>query len=83
MGTVRIVERRKNALIIISFFFRLEVLKSNKSSGLDQIINEYIKNSPDNVIRLIVKLFNLVLETGVVPSEWGEGFINPLFFSIG
>ena len=58
-------------------------LKNNKSSGLDQIINEYLKNSPKPVILIIVKLFNIVFRTGVVPSDWCSGFINPIFKNKG
>ena len=58
-------------------------LKNNKSSGLDQIINEYIKNCPKPVIMLIVKLFNIIFKSGVVPSEWCKGLINPLYKNKG
>jgi hypothetical protein len=58
-------------------------LKNNKSSGLDQIINEYLKNSPKPVVLIIVKLFNIVFRTGVVPSDWCSGFINPIFKNKG
>ena len=61
----------------------IKKLKNNKSSGLDQILNEYLKNSPKSVILIIVKLFNIVFRTGVVPSDWCNGFINPIFKNKG
>ena len=45
----------------------IKLLNSNKSSGIDLIKNEYLKNAPQSVIELAVKLFNLILQTGIVP----------------
>lgn len=61
----------------------IKKLKNNKSSGLDQILNEYLKNCPVNVVKLIVKLFNLILDTGLIPEEWCKGLINPLYKNKG
>lgn len=61
----------------------IKKLKNNKACGIDLVINEYLKNCPQNVIVLIVNLFNLVLNTGVVPTEWGEGLIQPIFKNKG
>ena len=58
-------------------------LKNNKSCGIDNVINEYLKNSPDSVICLIVDLFNLVLKSGVVPTDWCKGIIFPLYKNKG
>ena len=57
----------------------IKKLQNNKASGIDQIINEYLKNCPDNVVVLIVKLFNIILDTGLIPTEWCKGLINPIF----
>tara|TARA_B110000196_G_scaffold86649_1_gene75141 strand:- start:271 stop:3555 length:3285 start_codon:yes stop_codon:yes gene_type:complete len=54
-------------------------LKNNKSEGVDYIKNEYIKNCPINVVKLLVTLFNLILKTGCVPLEWCIGLIVPIF----
>ena len=56
---------------------RLQVnkLKTNKASGVDLIINEFIKHSPDNLNEVLTCLFNLVLQSGVVPTEWSIGMI--------
>ena len=35
-------------------------LKNNKAAGVDQICNEYIKNTKDIMIGIYEKLFNLV-----------------------
>ena len=57
----------------------IDALNSNKSEGVDLIKNEYLKNCPQDVIKLIVELFNLILRTGIVPTEWCIGLIIPIF----
>ena len=57
----------------------IKLLNSNKSSGIDLIKNEYLKNAPQSVIELAVKLFNLILKTGIVPLEWCLGLIIPVY----
>ena len=57
----------------------IKLLNSNKSSGIDLIKNEYLKNAPQSVIELAVKLFNLILQTGIVPLEWCLGLIIPIY----
>ena len=38
-------------------------LKNNKYPGLDSVLNEYLKNSPPYLIRILHRLFNLGLDT--------------------
>ena len=38
-----------------------KTLKNKKACGIDNVINEYLKNSPTKRIVLIVKMFNLVI----------------------
>lgn len=54
-------------------------LKNSKSPGLDNILNEYIKNTKLLMLPLYVKLFNAVLDSGIIPSSWVEGIIIPLY----
>ena len=54
-------------------------LKNNKAPGLDRIVNEYLKNSPPILISLYCKLFNVVLDTGIIPTSWTSGIIKPVF----
>ena len=35
----------------------MKTLKNNKCGGIDLIFNEFIKNSPDTLLEIIVKLF--------------------------
>lgn len=61
----------------------IKKLKSNKACGVDNVSNEFLKNCPDTVISLIVGIFNLVLKTGVVPTDWCVGIIQPLYKNKG
>ena len=58
-------------------------LKNNKSCGIDNIVNEFIKYSPSEYKQLMVKLFNLILKSGIMPSSWGISFISPIFKNKG
>ena len=58
-------------------------LKNNKSCGIDNVINEFIKHSPDSYKSLLTDLFNVVLKTGIIPSDWCISFISPIFKNKG
>ena len=57
----------------------IKKLKNKKACGIDNVINEYLKNSPTDLIVLIVKMFNLVLLSGIVPTDWCIGIIKPIY----
>ena len=50
----------------------LKMLKKEKSSGPDGIINEIFKNSSDATIKALAKLFNLILRIGQYPEQWNK-----------
>ena len=58
-------------------------LKNNKAAGLDNIINEYIKYTSNLLLPIYVKLFNRILNSGVVPSSWLNGWIVPIYKNKG
>ena len=58
-------------------------LKNGKASGLDSIINEFIKHSPSCMITLLTKYFNLILDSGIIPTDWGLGIIIPIYKNKG
>ena len=61
----------------------IKKLKSHKSSGIDQIINEFFKHSPDKLIPVYAKLFNIILSTGIVPDDWAISIIRPIYKNKG
>ena len=61
----------------------LRNLKNNKSPGLDEILNEYLKSSNTELCNIIVKLFNVILDTGIIPDSWSVGIIKPIYKNKG
>ena len=53
-------------------------LKNNKSCGPDSILNEMIKVGFKRLSTCISKLFNVIINTEVVPKDWARGYIVPL-----
>ena len=58
-------------------------MKNNKQCGIDNVINEGIKHSPESYKTLITDLFNVILKTGIIPSDWCISFISPIFKNKG
>ena len=61
----------------------MKTLKNNKCGGIDLILNELIKNSPDILIEIIVRLFNVILDSELIPTDWCFGLIKPIFKNKG
>lgn len=57
----------------------LKSLKNKKSCGPDGLTNEMLKISCMMNVDMYVKLFNLILSSGIYPSRWRENFIKPIF----
>ena len=58
-------------------------LKNNKSPGSDNILNEHIKNTIHVFLPIYLQLFNLILDTGIVPESWALGDILPIYKNKG
>ena len=54
-------------------------MKDNKSPGVDRIPPKLLKEIVKQISTPLAKLFNLSLEEKIVPSEWKEANIMPLF----
>ena len=57
----------------------VKTLKNGKSSGMDGVINEYIKNSSSSMIDMYVELFNIIFDQGIFPDSWITGVIKPIY----
>ena len=55
------------------------MIKDNKSPGVDVIPPKLLKEFFEQISTPLAKLFNLSLEEVIVPSEWNEANITPLF----
>ena len=54
-------------------------LKNNKAYCSDKIPNEFLKYSSEKLINIFSKLFNLILNTGLIPTDWSIGIIKPIY----
>ena len=54
-------------------------LKCNKSSGIDELTNEYFKSTEEILLPVWTLLFNHILDTGSIPSSWQVGKIVPIY----
>ena len=61
----------------------IKLLKLNKSSGIDDVLNEHIISTKHIFVSIYRKLFNLILENGIVPRDWVKGNIIPIYKNKG
>ena len=54
-------------------------MKDNKSPGVDEIPPKLLKEIVEQISTPLARVSNLSLEDGIVPSEWEEANITPLF----
>jgi hypothetical protein len=54
--------------------------KNNKAPRSDKLINDFFKNSPPFLVYIYTKLFNVVLDTGIIPETWTTGIIIPVYY---
>ena len=57
----------------------IKKMKDNKSPGIDRIPPKLLKEVVEQISTPLAKLINLSLDEGIVPSEWKEANITPLF----
>ena len=58
--------------------YALKKLKKNKSAGPDGIPGEVFKNSPDNLLNLILKIINKIKTKNHYPIKWALGITTLL-----
>ena len=61
----------------------VKLLKNNKASGIDNIVNEHIKSTVYLFLPIYCKLFNVILDTGIIPQSWSIGIIKPIYKNKG
>ena len=58
---------------------KINNMKENKSPGVDGIAPKTLKESVEQICKPFAHVFNLSLQEGIVPLEWKEANIIPLF----
>ena len=58
-------------------------LKLNKVCSSYHILNEFFKHSKSFMSAAFTKLFNIVFTTGIVPDDWSQGIISPIYKTKG
>ena len=53
-------------------------LRDGKQPGIDGLSYEFFKNCNNNLTTYLCYLFNVILDTGIYPSQWSEAIISPL-----
>ena len=59
----------------------LSQLKVTKASGPDGITARLLKDAAPVIAKPITYLVNLIISTGLIPSEWKDARITPIFES--
>ena len=55
------------------------MMKENKSPGVDGIAPKILKETVEQICTPLAHVFNMSLQEGIVPLEWKEANIIPLF----
>ena len=58
---------------------KIKETKDNKSPGVDGIPQKLLKEIVEQMSTPLANFFKLSLEEGIIPSEWKEANITPLF----
>ena len=58
---------------------QIKSLKNNKSLDIDLVMNEHIKSTFHIMGPIYEKLFNIILDSGVLPEVWSVGLIKPIY----
>ena len=58
---------------------KIKAMKDNKSPGVDEIPPRLLMETVEQVSIPLAAVFNLSLKDGVIPFEWKEVNIIPLF----
>ena len=53
-------------------------LKSSSAPGQSGVSNAMLKHLPDNILTIIVRLINITLRAGVVPTDWKHAQVSML-----
>ena len=58
---------------------KIQMMKTNKSPGVDGITPKLLKEIVNEISTPLAFFFNISLKEGIVPAEWKEANVTPLF----
>ena len=58
---------------------KIKMMKTNKSPGVDGITPKLLKEIVNEISTPLAIFFNISLKEGIVPAEWKEANVTPLF----
>ena len=61
----------------------IKCLKNNKACSTDMITNEFLKHSCKQLLPVFVNLFNIILDSEIIPDCWSEGILIPIYKNKG
>ena len=72
---------RLGQLVVTPYFIvsKISNMKENKSPGVDGISPKILKETVEQISTPLAQRFNMSLQEGIVPFEWKEANIIPLF----
>ena len=73
------VDESEGGILIEEIGKALRKVKRGKSTGLDGISGEMLLEGGVSVVEWMLRLFNLCLTTGVVPQDWQDACVVPLY----
>ena len=56
----------------------IKSIKNKKATGYDSICNEFLKQSSERILKLLLNFLNLALSKGLITSKWCLDIINPI-----
>ena len=59
--------------------FAVKQIKRNKATGVDLIENDYLIDSIDIIMPLLLEHFNLVFSSGILPQSWLTGVVKAIY----
>ena len=74
--TCRNIARRITPEVVAS---KINNMKENKSPGVDGLSPKILKETVEQISKPLAHVFNMSLQEGIVPLEWKEANIIPLF----
>ena len=58
---------------------RLKISRDGKSFGPDKIIMEYVKYAPDNVLKALLAILNVIFTHSKYPCQWTTNYLKTIF----